>query len=147
MVQGLCIFNVEIHDLIWQLKLSCKIIYMNRVSEVVKRFWKIITARKRSLGQGNIFAPVCHSVHRGEYLTPHPQTRYTPLDQVHPPGPHTPPQTRYTHPRTRYTPRDQVHPRTRYTPLDQVHPCRPGPPSDQVHPPGPGTPPRPGTPP
>ena len=23
------------------------------------------TARKRSLGQGNIFAPVCHSVHRG----------------------------------------------------------------------------------
>ena len=25
----------------------------------------IFTARKRSLGQGNIFAPVCHSVHRG----------------------------------------------------------------------------------
>ena len=24
----------------------------------------IFTARKRSLGQGNIFAPVCHSVHR-----------------------------------------------------------------------------------
>ena len=24
-----------------------------------------ITARKRSLGQGNIFTPVCHSVHRG----------------------------------------------------------------------------------
>ena len=24
----------------------------------------LITARKRSLGQGNIFAPVCHSVHR-----------------------------------------------------------------------------------
>ena len=23
----------------------------------------LITARKRSLGQGNIFAPVCHSVH------------------------------------------------------------------------------------
>ena len=28
----------------------------------------IFTARKRSLGQGNIFAPVCHSVHRGECL-------------------------------------------------------------------------------
>ena len=28
----------------------------------------IITAHKRSLGQGNIFAPVCHSVNRGEYL-------------------------------------------------------------------------------
>ena len=25
----------------------------------------VITARKRSLGQGNIFAPVCHSVHGG----------------------------------------------------------------------------------
>ena len=33
----------------------------------------IFTARKRSLGQGNIFAPVCHSVHKGEYLG-----RYTP---------------------------------------------------------------------
>ena len=26
----------------------------------------VVTARKRSLGQGNIFAPVCHSVHRGK---------------------------------------------------------------------------------
>ena len=26
---------------------------------------KIITARKRSLRQGNVFTPVCHSVHRG----------------------------------------------------------------------------------
>ena len=25
----------------------------------------IVTARKRSLGQGNVFTPVCHSVHRG----------------------------------------------------------------------------------
>ena len=25
----------------------------------------IVTARKRNLGQGNIFTPVCHSVHRG----------------------------------------------------------------------------------
>ena len=24
-----------------------------------------VTARKRSLGQGNVFTPVCHSVHRG----------------------------------------------------------------------------------
>ena len=29
----------------------------------------IITARKRSLGQANIFAPVCHSVHRGVCLS------------------------------------------------------------------------------
>ena len=27
-------------------------------------FW-FITVRKRSLGQGNVFTPVCHSVHRG----------------------------------------------------------------------------------
>ena len=26
----------------------------------------IFNARKRSLGQGNVFTPVCHSVHRGE---------------------------------------------------------------------------------
>ena len=39
------------------------------VSFCTKRiFWVydlFITARKRSLGQGNIFTPVCHSVHRG----------------------------------------------------------------------------------
>ena len=28
-------------------------------------FCEIFTARKRSLGQGNIFTPVCHSVHQG----------------------------------------------------------------------------------
>ena len=92
-------------------------------------FWKAFLSYfyrpKRSFGQGNIFTPVCHSVHRGEYLT-----RYTPQNQVHPPGPGTPP-------------------RTRYNPRDQVHPLGPGtPPRDQVHPPGPGTPPLgPGTPP
>ena len=30
-----------------------------------KTSFPIFTARKRSLGQGNIFTPVCHSVHRG----------------------------------------------------------------------------------
>ena len=77
--------------------------------------YDIFTARKRSLGQGNIFTPVCHSVHREEYWAG------TPPDQVHPPGPGTP--------------QDQVHPlglgtspRTRYTP-------------GQGTPPGPGTPP------
>ena len=77
----------------------------------------MITARRRSLGQGNIFTPVCHSVHGGSTWagTPHHGTRYiprirytpvsgTPPDQVYPPG------TRYTHP-----PQDQVPPGTRYT--------------------------------
>ena len=52
----------------------------------------IITACKRSSGQGNIFAPVCHSVHRG--VLPHCMLRYTPRPEAgtlprsrHPPGP------------------------------------------------------------
>ena len=51
---------------------------------------KIFTARKRSLGQGNVFTSVCHSVHRGWCLpiacldTSHRQT---------PPGRHPPKQT------------------------------------------------------
>ena len=56
----------------------------------------IITARKRSLGQGNIFTPVCHSVHRGWGLPQcmlgyHPLTLGpgTPWDQA-PPGPGPP---------------------------------------------------------
>ena len=33
---------------------------------------RIFTARKRSLGQGNIFTPVCHSVHgRGLVVSNH----------------------------------------------------------------------------
>ena len=59
----------------------------------------------------------------------------TPQDQVHPPGPGTPPWDQVHPPGTRYIPTG-----TRYTPQDQVHP--PG----QV-PPRPGTPPGPGTPP
>ena len=100
-----------------------------------------ITARKRSLPQGNIFAPVCHSVHRGEYLTPPrpgappdqvpPVTRYTPGAGTSP-GPGTTP------PGTRSTPQDQVHPpRTRYTLPVQVHPPRTRyTPRDKVHSPG-----------
>ena len=79
---------------------------------------------KRSFGQGNIFTPVCHSVHRGGGGVPDqvhpPGTRYTP------PGPGTPPGTRYNPPpRTRYTPPDQVHPPgTRYTPQARYTPPR-----------------------
>ena len=63
-----------------------------------------------SCGQGNIFTPVCHSVHRGGwwYPTRHwgrpPQTRHTttPLDQT-PPWPDTP-WTRHTTPQTIHSP-------------------------------------------
>ena len=64
----------------------------------------IFTARKRSLGQGNIFTPVCHSVHRGGGLPQcmlgyHPTTagtRHIPWSR-HPPdqAPPTPPGTRH----------------------------------------------------
>ena len=44
---------------------------------------------QRSCGQGNIFAPVCHSVHRGGLpqciLGYHPQEAHTP-QSTHPPG-------------------------------------------------------------
>ena len=92
----------------------------------------IFTARKRSLGQGNIFASVCHSVHRGEYLTSPRDLEQTPPgtwirhppNQVHPPGADTP--------------QDQVHPRSRHPP-DQVHPPRTKYTTPDL--PGPGTPP------
>ena len=71
--------------------------------------YKIFTTHKRSLGQGNIFAPVYHSVHGG-VPGQVPPGRYTPLDkypwQVHP---------QQVHPLAGNTPR-QVHP-GRYTPL------------------------------
>ena len=95
----------------------------------------IFTARKRSLGQGNIyrlqqscgqgniFTPVCHSVHRGGLpqcmlgchppgadhplpLDQTPRTRQTPPEQTthltgpDPPGPGRPPQSRHQSPRT-----------------------------------------------
>ena len=110
----------------------------------------IFTVRKRSLGQGNIFAPVCHSVHTGEYLGRYP-------NQVHPPGTRCPPGTRYTT-RDQVHPQDQVHPpgpgasKTRYTPSNK-YPPGPGtpprtryPPGTGIHPLGPDTSPGPGTP-
>ena len=59
--------------------------------KTLKHEWEwteVFTARKRSLGQGNIFAPVCHSVHRGGGTwagTPRagtPPGRYTPSVRV-----------------------------------------------------------------
>ena len=57
----------------------------------------IITARKRSLGQDNIFAPVCHSVHSG--VLPHCMLGYTPQTRGrHPSQEQTPPRTRGRYP-------------------------------------------------
>ena len=103
------------------LKKSCHMCMSTYLRIPLNHYFIILIYRpKRSFGQGNIFTPVCHSVHRGGV----PDQVHPPWDQVHPP-------------RTRYTPPDQVHPPgTRYTPPG------PGTPPDQVHPPGPGTPPR-----
>ena len=97
---------------------------------ILKRLKHLVTARKRSFGQGNIFRSVCQEFcpqGGSTWAGTPPRTRYTPPDQVHSPKPGTPPRTRYT-PQTRYSPQ------TRYT--------SPGPdtsPRDQVHPLGPGT--------
>ena len=76
------------------------------------------------------------------------------VPDTHPPGPGTPPRTRYTPrpgtpPGTRYTPLGPgAPPQTRYTPKDQVHPLGPDtPPGPGTQRPGSGTPPGPGTPP
>ena len=86
------------------------------------------TARKRSLGQGNVFTPVCHSVHRGV----HPSMQWVgclPLGLrcVHPPGTTPPEHTHlWTHttldtPQTHF----QAHTPWANTPLDIHHPGHP----------------------
>ena len=77
----------------------------------------LVTTRKRSLGQGNIFTPVCHSVHRGSL--PQCMLGYQPPGIMHPsprdhaPPDHTPP------PQDHVPPRDHAPPRT-------IHPPPPG---------------------
>ena len=53
----------------------------------------IVTARKRSLGQGNVFTPVCHSVHGGCILPTPVQTApgQAPFHSQTPPSGQTPP--------------------------------------------------------
>ena len=90
----------------------------------------LVTARKRGLGQGNILAPVCHSVHRGKYLARCPSWQvhslgwYTPLGrntpwQAHPLG-QVPPLAGTTPSPWAGTPK-QVQPPGRYPPW-QLHP-------------------------
>ena len=52
-------------------------------------FVQIISARKRSLGQGNVLTPVCDSVHKGGRL-PHWMLGYTPLPRQKLPRADTP---------------------------------------------------------
>ena len=72
----------------------------------------LVTAHKRSLGQGYIFAPVCHSVHRGGGL-PHCMPGYLPPSR---PEAGTPPGTDMTLDQGRYTPWEQTSPDQRQVP-------------------------------
>ena len=84
--------------------------FYSSVSQLECRFLCFITARKRSLGQGNIFSSVCQefcsqggggsaSVHAG--IPPPPRSRLPP-DQAPPPE--------QTPPGSRHTPREQTPP-------------------------------------
>ena len=56
---------IDVRKLIYlrQLRQNCVDITLIGVKIVLNIC--LITPRKRSLGQGNMFTPVCHSVHRG----------------------------------------------------------------------------------
>ena len=105
-----------------------------------ERTWSNVHYRpQRSCGQGNIFTPVCHSVHRGGV-----STRENPPDQADTPlGADTPPDQADT-------PREQTPsgpgrhpPGPGRHPPDQADPPRPGrhPLGADTPPPGPGRPP------
>ena len=126
------------------------------VPVVVPFYFSFVTGR--NCGQGNIFTPVCHSVHRGGVL-PQCMLGYhpPPRDQADtpPPGSETttphPPGTRQTPTGPGIPPRIRHHPPpgTRQTPQIRHHPSprsdtTPPPGSDTTPPPGPGRPP-PGT--
>ena len=49
--------------------------------------YRVITTRKRSLGQGNIFTPVCHSVHGGGGLSASVRAGILPTPPDHAPAP------------------------------------------------------------
>ena len=88
---------------------------------------------QRSCGQGNIFTPVCHSVHRGGSASKHagiptPPTSHppdqAPLQTRPPPGADTPPSRHPTPPHPRpYTPRSRHPPRTIHPPPQKQTPA------------------------
>ena len=83
---------------------------------------------QRSCGQGNIFTPVCHSVHRGGVSASVHAGIPPPLEQTPPPGVDTPQEQ--TPPLGADTPQEQTPPEQTPTPLGV----------DTPHPPGADTP-------
>ena len=95
-------------------------------------FSRNIYRPQRSCGQGNIFTPVCHSVHGGECLPQCMLGYHTPWEQTPPPvadtlPEHTPP--RADTPQSRHppeqTPWEQTPPRSRHHPPWSRHPPPP----------------------
>ena len=59
---------LPISSSLWKPRISKDIkVRQELLTTAIQRTRVVITARKRSLGQGNIFTRVCHSVHRGEH--------------------------------------------------------------------------------
>ena len=89
-------------------------------------FLIFITARKLSLGQGNIFAPVCHSVHSEDGGLPQCMLGYhpTPWEQT-PSWEQTPPGTDTPTPQEQTSPWDQTTPPGADTPPDHTPGTRP----------------------
>ena len=124
-----------------QINLQCGSSY--KVLELHDSYWL-----QRSCGQGNIFTPVCHSVHRGvspgsrhplEHTPPRADT--TPLEQTHPPGADTPPGVDTPQEQTppRADPQSRHLPRSRYP--QSRHPLpEQTPPPPRADPPGADTP-------
>ena len=79
---------------------------------------------QRSCGQGNIFAPVCQSVHRGASASVHAGI---PLPRVHPPGSRHPHPPEQTPPRSRHPPEQTppgADPPEQTSPWDQTPPWK-----------------------
>ena len=68
---GLCVFTcITLHEPTSYFSVSFLLFKLLSIKPLpLIPYLYIFTARKRSLGQGNIFTPVCHSVHRGVCLS------------------------------------------------------------------------------
>ena len=100
---------------------------------------------QRSCGQGNIFTPVCHSVHRGGVCLSAcwdttPPREQTPPWSRHPPRADTPSRSRHAPEQTppEQTPPRSRHPRSRH-PLEQTPPRADTLPPRSRHTPPPGS--------
>ena len=109
--------DVSNQDMVFEVnKIQKVILDILQINKSIFHHIRIFTARKRSLGQGNMFTGVCLSTGGGVPDQVHPPRPGTPPNQEHPPS--RPPRSK-----TRYTPQDQVHP-PMTTAAGGTHPTR-----------------------